>query len=92
MKRQENLKLRPFEAIFETYGQKLTPGLAPSVTKISSGFAGYPSRAAIPAAMSSRQTVTPCKEHAYLRQLNFPLEALKRNYTTKIRLQEVGRK
>ena len=36
-----------------------TPGLAPSVMKMSSAFAGNPSREVIPAAIASRSPLTP---------------------------------
>jgi hypothetical protein len=36
-----------------------TPGLAPSVMKMSSAFAGNPSREAIPAAIASRSPLIP---------------------------------
>jgi hypothetical protein len=39
-----------------------TPGLAPSVIKMSSAFAGNPSRAAIPAAIASRSPLIPLEK------------------------------
>lgn len=36
-----------------------TPGLAPSVRKMSSAFAGNPSREVIPAAIASRNPLIP---------------------------------
>jgi hypothetical protein len=49
---------------------KFTPGLAPSVIKMSSGLAGKPSRALIPAATSSRQALTPYKTKNQVRAYN----------------------
>lgn len=43
----------------EERGGKATPGLAPSVKKISSGLEGNPSRASIPAAIASRNPLMP---------------------------------
>lgn len=49
---------------------KFTPGLAPSVIKMSSGLAGKPSRALIPAATSSRHALTPYKTKNQVRAYN----------------------
>lgn len=42
--------------------EKPTPGLAPSVIKMSSALAGKPSRAKIPAAIDSRKPLIPCQQ------------------------------
>lgn len=74
-----HLKDDEFSEMTDEY---LTPGLAPSVKKISSGSAGNPSRASIPTEMVSRNPLTPWY------QINRVKRYIYRHYSTAAPINE----